>query len=215
MDIDKLKPAGLIKSLMFFSVFGVIFYFLSREVDLVYAWGLFSLILFITAILAFRLEGNGLNLAQLKKRFRLKWFRGIDWKLMIGYSVIIAVFMISIYAIEYRYVENFGFRNVLTISDSWMFVKIIPMLIFNIFGEEYLWRGYLLPKQQLVFKNKTWLVNGVLWLAYYLVIGWQLVLILLPLMLIPHIAQNRKNTCDGVVVHGMVGGMLLLLLLIL
>jgi len=123
--------------------------------------------------------------------------------------------MIAIYVIEYRYVENFEFRGVLAVSDFWMFVKIIPLLIFNIFGEEYMWRGYLLPKQQLVFKDWTWLVNGVLWLAYYLVIGWQLVLILLPLMLIPYIAQNRKNTCDGVVVHGMVGGMLLSLLIIL
>jgi len=41
-------------------------------------------------------------------------------------------------------------------------------LIINIGGEEIAWRGYLLPKQEVVFGRWAWLLNALLWVLYYI-----------------------------------------------
>jgi hypothetical protein len=34
--------------------------------------------------------------------------------------------------------------------------------VLNIVGEEFVWRGVVLPRQEVAFGGRAWLVNGVL-----------------------------------------------------
>ena len=96
----------------------------------------------------------------------------------------------------------------LTSGRYWILAAWLPFFVLNIVGEEFLWRGVVLPRQEVAFGGKAWLVNGTLWLLFHAAFPWQVLLILVPITLIvPNIAQRRRNSWPGVVIHAGFGGM--------
>jgi membrane protease YdiL (CAAX protease family) len=83
---------------------------------------------------------------------------------------------------------------------------IIPLYavgwIFNIFGEELLWRGYLLPRQELSYGKQAWLVHGALWTLWHVFWKWNLLVIMPVAFAIPFAVQKTKNTWVGIIAHG-------------
>ena len=80
----------------------------------------------------------------------------------------------------------------------------LVLLVGNIAGEELLWRGYLLPRQELVHGTTTWIVHGILWAAFHLFFQtnlWDLVRMLPTCCALAFVAQHRKNTWPGIVGH--------------
>jgi membrane protease YdiL (CAAX protease family) len=96
----------------------------------------------------------------------------------------------------------------------WIFFVYLSVLVFNIIGEEFWWRGYILPKQELVFKNRTWVVHGILWALFHFFWKWNL-LILLPVCLtLSYVVFKRKNTWIAIITHMMFNSVPLIGLLI-
>ena len=74
---------------------------------------------------------------------------------------------------------------------------------FNIFGEELLWRGYLLPRQQLQYGKWTWLIHGLLWTGWHFFWKWNLLSILPIALAIPFVAQKTGNSWIEIIAHGL------------
>ena len=56
---------------------------------------------------------------------------------------------------------------------NWKIMGIfLVMIVFNLLGEELLWRGVLLPKMKGVFGKWDWLANGVLGILYHVSMPW-------------------------------------------
>lgn len=90
----------------------------------------------------------------------------------------------------------------------WIFLGWIPLYICNILGEELLWRGYMLPRQELVFGKSAWLVNAILWLLFHWSINLPAMVLILPTTLVvPWIVQRRQNTWVGILIHGIFNAM--------
>jgi membrane protease YdiL (CAAX protease family) len=84
----------------------------------------------------------------------------------------------------------------------WILAAWLPFFVVNILGEEFLWRGVVLPRQEVAFGETAWAVNGILWLLFHAVFPWQVLCTLMPISLIlPYIAQRRQNTWPGVIIH--------------
>lgn len=61
------------------------------------------------------------------------------------------------------------------VVGAWGFYGLFVVLsVFNIFGEEFLFRGVLLPKMEGVFGKWDWVANGVLFGAYHLHQPWSI-----------------------------------------
>ena len=62
----------------------------------------------------------------------------------------------------------------IALKGNYLFVLIyfILGLVFNIFGEEIYYRGYLLPKMRGVFGSWDWVVNGVLFTLKHVYQRW-------------------------------------------
>lgn len=89
----------------------------------------------------------------------------------------------------------------------WILAAWLPFWILNIMGEEFLWRGVLLPRQELVFGEQAWVANATGWLLFHLAFGWQLLVLLVPIMIVlPYVVQRRRNTWVGVVIHAGLNG---------
>ncbi|MCI0691664.1 CPBP family intramembrane metalloprotease [candidate division KSB1 bacterium] len=56
----------------------------------------------------------------------------------------------------------------------WFFGLFIVLAVFNTFGEEFLFRGVLLPKMSGVFGKWDWVANGALFGAYHLHQPWSI-----------------------------------------
>ena len=89
----------------------------------------------------------------------------------------------------------------------WILAAWLPFWILNIMGEEFLWRGVLLPRQEIAFGKWAWLVNGSGWLLFHLAFGPMLLITLLPIVLIlPFAAQHQRNSWVGVLIHAGLNG---------
>jgi membrane protease YdiL (CAAX protease family) len=80
---------------------------------------------------------------------------------------------------------------------------LLPIaLLFNILGEELLWRGYMLPRQEVTHGKYTWLLHGFLWAFSHTFQYWLLPPILLTTLVLSYMAQKQKTTWIGIIAHG-------------
>jgi membrane protease YdiL (CAAX protease family) len=77
----------------------------------------------------------------------------------------------------------------------------------NILGEELAWRGVLLPRMETRCGARAWQLNAVLWGLFHLAFGPGNLLVLIPtLILVPLVAQRRRNTWLAVLLHAGLSG---------
>jgi membrane protease YdiL (CAAX protease family) len=89
----------------------------------------------------------------------------------------------------------------------WLLLVWFPYWILNILGEEFLWRGVMLPRQEVAFGKYTWLIHGFGWGLFHIAFGWQLLITLIPLIFIQsYMVQKTKNSWVGVIMHGGLNG---------
>jgi membrane protease YdiL (CAAX protease family) len=89
----------------------------------------------------------------------------------------------------------------------WILAAWVPFWVLNILGEELLWRGVLLPRQEAALGRWAWVANGAGWLLFHLAFGGELVVLLVPILVVlPWVAQRRRSTWVAVAVHGGLNG---------
>ena len=93
-------------------------------------------------------------------------------------------------------------------SELRLFLLFLPIFyFFNYFGEELLWRGYILPRQEVTQYGKyAWVVNALLHWVFHLSFSFMAILAFLPfLFLIPYVVQQRKSTSLSIIIHFLLG----------
>lgn len=226
-----LKPMPIWKSVILFGIPTIAFLFVTRfwipymkqitQLHPALIWfiygGLFIFIpLFALAVILFRIDGYGYN--DFIKRFRLEKLNKEDWLWTLG-SILIIFALTGVIMFASRLLSiYFGIRALSTSApfvhfdplkgrDMLIFFAWLPFFFFNIFGEELLWRGYILPRQELSHGNFAWLVNSSLWLLFHVCFGIDLMVILLPILFVlPYIVSKRKKTWVGIIIHAVVNG---------
>ena len=156
-------------------------------------------------------EINSSNIKDVLIRMRIKKPNGKDVLWTVGgfialslASFFIAKIVLPIFKID---ATPFFFKNMPLSSKHMLILYIWPLFFFfNIFGEEFLWRGYIQPRQELLNKKWTWLVHGFLWSIFHIPMGMDLVLSAIPtFFILPGIVQIRKNTSISIIIHFVFG----------
>ena len=148
-----------------------------------------------------------------RDRLRFKPMSKKDWLWGIGGIIAVGVFSMVVMKLlelavgKIEHNPPFMAFEPLTKGRYWILALWLPYWVLNIMGEEILWRGVLLPRQELVFKKWTWLIHGICWAVFHIVFGWKLLITLLPLLLIQSfIVQKQKNSWIGVFMHASING---------
>lgn len=96
----------------------------------------------------------------------------------------------------------------------WLFAIFIPLLAFNILGEELLFRGVLLPKMNGAFGRVAWIANGIVSTLYHV---HQPSTFLLGVFVAPLVfalpAYRFRSTAMSMLIHGAQVPIILLLVL--
>ncbi len=189
-------------------------------------WMTWMGLVFLVSLAAYRLEGNPLSWAAFRTRYRLRGLSRSDW----GWTAaLLAVHILGILLLGVVG-KSLGSIPLLAMPDSfppelqpggtaalaagqfmgmelagkwWIAALYFLGWIFNIFGEELWWRGFLLPRQELAHGKWTWVVHGLLWGANHLFQKWTLPILLPTAFFYAYAAQRVKNTSVFFIVHGL------------
>ncbi len=79
-------------------------------------------------------------------------------------------------------------------------------LIINITGEEFFWRGYMLPRQDLQHGKRAWMVNGILWSFFHSPIYWMAPAIAPGCIALTYVTQKRRSIWPAIIAHLLLNG---------
>ena len=100
--------------------------------------------------------------------------------------------------------EFFESKEILTRLEGawWFFAFFVIYAAFNtVFGEEFLFRGVLLPKMEGVFGRWSWVANGVLFGFYHVHQPWGMLMSVLTGLLFAFPAYRFRSTWLSVILH--------------
>ncbi len=233
----KIKPMGLLSSILFFGIPSVIFsfsiYYVMQKLhqnginDFI-NWYVSMVIplalMLLAAMIAYKVEGNSFKWSTILTRFRLKRMTKKDWI----YTLILFIVSVMIYgtlsftskwliqfklfsppeflipAVDPRLEQNIlvnSFMGVPLKGQWWIAIAYFIFLLFNIVGEEFWWRGYILPRQELAFDKWTWVIHGSLWGLFHIFWKWNLIILLPSSLALSYVIYKRKNTLIGIISH--------------
>lgn len=231
----RLKPIGLIGSLVYFGIPAAIFaWFIlwllpammragqPRLVIFFATFGAPLALMLVAAFIAYRLEGRQWSWPSFRDRLRLGRMSRTDWAWTVGLVVGTWALQWAIGPVAawfdgvtfYQWPPAFAeFLNGMRQADFGVDLKgrwdiwllfLVSSFCFNILGEEFWWRGIILPRQELALGKWAWLVNGILWNLFHFFYHTSLgsVVGYLPLTVpLAWVAQRTRNTWPGVISH--------------
>lgn len=169
--------------------------------------------LLVLAYFILRIEGLKIRKNTWEDRLRFKRMNKEDWLWSVGSIILIGILSFAILKLIEFFIGKVAFNpsfiyfEPLTPNRYWILLIWFPYWLLNIMGEEILWRGVILPAQELVFRKNTWLIHGIFWGIFHIAFGWQLLLTLIPILFIQsYVVQRRKNSWIGVIIHAAING---------
>jgi uncharacterized protein len=184
--------------------------------------------LFVLSMIIVRREEGDLRWTTVKRRLRLNAPREPAtgetrlrlWLWVVPFLVVVAVVELVLNTpIENAWVSVFPFlaepqgysfdaifqsREVLSRLEGawWFFALFVVQAAFNtILGEEFLFRGVLLPKMEGVFGRFSWVANGVLFALYHVHQPWGIPNSVLTGLLYTYPAYRYRSTWMAIVLH--------------
>ncbi len=169
--------------------------------------------LIITGLFILKSEGYKISRQTITGRLRFKRLTSKD--LLLTFAGLMAVGILSGAMMKilemmigrFDHSPSFMQFEPLSAGRYWLLLVWAPYWITNILGEEFLWRGVMLPRQEIVFGKYAWLIHGFGWGLFHIAFGWQLLITLIPLIFIQsYLVQKTGNSWVGVILHGGLNG---------
>ena len=182
-------------------------------------------LMFVAALVAYRLEGNPLTWSAFSARMRFPRPRRKD--ALIGLALFVATAAgYALFSLAASWLIHHGIiplpanRSIMDDPNaefSWALfdraaggrlhgqwgiaLLFLAAYFFNIAGEELWWRGTILPRQELSFGRHAWIVHGLMWAAFHVYKYWEVLALAPVCLLIAFAAQRLRNNWPGTLVH--------------
>lgn len=189
------------------------------------------MLFFFLALLGYRLEGNRFERKSFLKRFRYKSIKGKMWIWTILIAIINILLYMAVYTLAGPIVEKLYswcpppkilddimgngemFAGHVLKGNWWLLGLFFIVYFFNILGEEFLWRGYLFPKQEKTHGKYTWIVHGLLWTSFHLFAPYNALIVFPGAMFMSYVVQRTKNNTIFLIAHATLNGIPLVILI--
>jgi membrane protease YdiL (CAAX protease family) len=155
-------------------------------------------------------EGRRLSWSGLKERFRIHNISRKDWWLVLlgilvvdGSYIAMQVFRTPIADLLPEWMKSpYRVDTALDPSGDYLrFVLFSGMILFNVISEEMLWRGYVLPRQELQHGKKTWWIHGLQWTCFHWFKPWDVLAILPGALVYGWLSTRTRSMVPGLVLH--------------
>jgi membrane protease YdiL (CAAX protease family) len=182
------------------------------------------------ALVAYRVEGRALSWDDIKLRFRVCGLSQREWLWTVGLLIVYvggqvllmptAGWLASVlplplpeglpHVLDTRVAKTSIPTEFLRVGlrGNWgMALVYLVILSLNIVGEEFWWRGYVLPRQELAHSRWAWLVHGILWTLFHAPFWWNLLSLVPSTLSLSFVTSRLKNTTPGSIVHSAMNGL--------
>lgn len=248
MNDIAVKPITISKSIWYFLISSILIYlglyiFIPILLDkgvpflvgyLVLFYSPFVL-LFFTAIILYKKEGNAWSVSDFKSRMQLNPLKKADWLWIIGF-ILFSVILLAIATpvmnklaqIPFFSPPDFfpaeinpnktsipGYMMEYKLSGQyWVIAVYFVGWFFNIFGEEFLWRGIIFPRQIKRYGSRAWIIHGIMWGLWHFFWKWQLIVLIPVALFLSYAVYKRKNIWIGIIAHGAINLIPLIMIII-
>jgi membrane protease YdiL (CAAX protease family) len=229
VPMKEIKPIKLSHAFLLFAVPGTVFYLLIRivmpyllETTTINPFLIWIILgtcflfgpLFCLSVFLMKRDGYPLTWQSIKSRFRLRPLTGRDWLWILGgmtAASLLTGILIGIWALSPLPFSPDELRGLSPIQvpqlhagQRWILFPMLVLLFFNYFGEEFMWRGYILPRQEASLGKLAWLVNAGLHTVFHFLFGLKGILLFLPFILaLPYVAYKTRNTYTSIIMHAL------------
>lgn len=191
--------------------------------------------LFITALVLYKHEGNSWNWYAFKNRLRLKKLNKKDlfWTVglfFFGLITYVGFTPVAAWLAKFSFfsppdffppeinpnksmVPGF-FMDYKLSGQYWVPIAYFIGWVFNILGEELLWRGIILPRQIQKYRNKAWVYHGIIWTFWHFFWTWNLIVVFPFAMAVSYVFYKRQNTMISIITHGIMNSIPLILIIV-
>ncbi len=200
-----------------------------------WAWGTSMLAVLVLSLVLYAREGHPKTLKAFAERYRLARFPWIDLAWALAVLIVAFGFYLGL-GFTARWLASiplFGpvplappelrpeatgsltpgvFMGLPVKGQWWVVVVYLFGWIFNILGEEFFYRGWLLPRQALAFGKWAWLVNGTMFTFQHWMQAFNFLAIWPGALFMAWVVQRRGNTWIGILQHGLMNFSALILL---
>jgi membrane protease YdiL (CAAX protease family) len=229
--LKKIKPISLIYSFLLFVIPGIVFYliinFLVPYLANISGWTPYVvwivtgtvflfLPLFLLTFILLKRDGYALNWSALKERLMLKRITIHDLLWIIVGIIVCTMISVILIGLWKLLSPSFDINELKEMSP----IKVNPLVgkerialfflpifyFFNYFGEELMWRGYILPRQVMAIGKYAWPLNMVFHVVFHMAFSLKAMLFFIPFMLfLPYIVYKQKNTYLSIIIHFLLG----------
>lgn len=238
MKQHSFRPISLLESILLFGLpalllYGIAYYFMpflqqAFSIHPGLSWfiggAVVFIALFILAIVLYKKDFHASSFKTMLSDLRFLKMTKRDWKysligllcIFLAMGVVFGISQLLHIYVDIPLIQTdppfLQFDPFVGIERFYLLVWLV-MFFFNIVGEEFLWHGYMLQRQEATYGKYAWLVNGLFWGLFHFAFGVHILLLVAPsLFIIPYIIQKTKNTTNGIVVHGLMNGPIFILI---
>lgn len=191
-----------------------------------WGWTLTMGLVFCASLVLYKLEGNPVSWSSFTARFRLDRMPPQDWLWSLVVIAVATGFMLGLsftagwlakipflspHPLFPAELQPDSMTNLttgrfmgMTLKGRWG-IAVIYFIgwLLNTFGEEFFYRGWMLPRQEVSFGKYAWAVNGTMFCFQHFMQPWNFLAIWPGALFMAFIVQRRRNTWIGIVQHGL------------
>lgn len=239
----KIKPISIKLSIAIFGTGALLFLLVQRVIIPILAdagvplsvnfliLGVPHVLFFFGALYGYKKEGNEWSWKAFSERFRFFPIKGKFWLWVIVFAVINVFLYLAVYKLGFTIIQKvhdmFPTPKIIneimgdsthfaghSISGNWWLLGLYSIVyFFNVMGEEFLWRGYLFPRQELTHGKNTWIVHGLLWTSFHLFAPYNALMVLPGALFMSYIVQRYKNNTIFIISHAVLNGIPVILII--
>jgi membrane protease YdiL (CAAX protease family) len=189
-------------------------------------WGVTMALVFVVSLVVYRLEGHPASWPAFSARYRLDRMPAQDWLWTLAILVVTSgayfglsfttrwLAAIPIFAPHPAFPPELGPDGIakmvpgqlfgMSLKGQWWVAGVYFVgWVLNILGEEFFYRGWMLPRQEAAFGRYAWLVNGTMFTFQHTMQPWNFLAIWPGALFMAYVVQRRRNTWMGIIQHGL------------
>lgn len=193
------------------------------------------LLVFLASLFAYRIDGHPTKKDAFIERYRLHRMHMKDWGWVLAMVVVSIGFLAALsfitnwlksvrlfsppalYPPDLVDPVNHLTRGILfempLLGKWWLIIIYFIGWFLNIAGEEFWYRGWMLPRQEAAFGKYAWIVNGLMFNFQHLYMPWNLLAMLPGSLFVSYVVQRQGNTWMSIIWHGLVNISLLIFII--
>ena len=198
-------------------------------------WVSTMFLFFLASLIAYKLDGHPINIETFVSRYRLDSMERADWFWTLAMIIfaILSLTALSFTQTILRSIASFSPHPAFPPDMVDLINKLTPGVLFemplrgkwwligvyfigwvlNIFGEEFWYRGWMLPRQEIAFGKYAWIINGLMFNFQHTFQPWNLLAMLPGSLFLSYAVQRQRKTWMSIIWHGLLNISLLIFII--